>query len=327
MIMYDRTLTALYDDAGDAQRARQDLIAAGIPEQQVWTHKASATTATGTTAGRERDEGGFWEALKDLFVPDEDRYTYAEGMRRGGTLLSVRVPENLVDRACEVLEASNPVDLDTREGEWRQSGWAGYQSSAYGATSTSTAGSSTETRSGLAGAAMAPGAAAAAGTGVDAGTVGSTTTAGKAGGGNYARTAETGRDEVIPVVEEDLRVGKREVDRGSVRVRSYVVETPVQENVALRDESVHVERRPVDRDLSPGETAPFEERTIDVTETDEEAVVSKTPRVKEEIHVQKDVDQRTETVSDKTRRTEVEVEDTRTDRDLAKDARTNQRRP
>ncbi|MBV8399223.1 MAG: YsnF/AvaK domain-containing protein, partial [Acetobacteraceae bacterium] len=116
----------------------------------------------------------------------------------------------------------------------------------------------------------------------------------------------------IPVYEEQLRVGKREVGRGSVRVRSYVVEQPVHEQVQLREERVHVERRPVDRPADIAGTAePFRERTIEVTATAEEAVIAKEARVKEEIVVGKDTQERTETVSDTVRRTEVEVEDDR----------------
>jgi uncharacterized protein (TIGR02271 family) len=123
-----------------------------------------------------------------------------------------------------------------------------------------------------------------------------------------ARTA--GREEVIPVAEEQVRIGKRDVSHGRVRVRSYVVETPVQEQVALREENVRVERRPVDRP-STGNEGLFKERVIEAEERAQEAVVSKDARVKEEIAVKKDATSRTETVSDKVRRTEVEVEDER----------------
>jgi uncharacterized protein (TIGR02271 family) len=115
---------------------------------------------------------------------------------------------------------------------------------------------------------------------------------------------------VIPVVEEELRVGKREVSGGRVRVRSYVVETPVQEQVSLRQEHVSIERRPADRPISDADRT-FQDRTIEATEKREEAVVSKDARVKEELVVKKDVDQRTQTVSDTVRKTEVEVEDER----------------
>src|SRR5205823_563904 len=93
------------------------------------------------------------------------------------------------------------------------------------------------------------------------------------GGARHARSVSEG-EEAIPVVEEQVRVGKREVGGGSVRVRSYVVERPVEEQVNLRQERVAVERVPADREVSPGE-APFQEREIEAVERGEEAVVDK----------------------------------------------------
>ena len=121
-----------------------------------------------------------------------------------------------------------------------------------------------------------------------------------------------GEEEVIPVVEERLAVGKREVERGGIRVRSYVVETPVSESIGLREEHVSVERRPVDRAVNAGE-ANFQDREINLTETAEEAVVAKDTFVREEVVVRKDATERTEEVRDTVRRTEVEVEDTTRD--------------
>lgn len=130
-------------------------------------------------------------------------------------------------------------------------------------------------------------------------------------GNTSARTySDTGNEQTIPVVEESLRVGKREVDRGGVRVRSYVVEAPVSEQVNLREESVSIERRAVDQPLSAADGDAFRERTIEMTETVEEAVVAKDARIVEEVVVRKDVDNRTETVSDTVRRTEVDIDDT-----------------
>ncbi len=118
----------------------------------------------------------------------------------------------------------------------------------------------------------------------------------------------TGTEEVIPVVEEQLVVGKRDVSRGGVRVRSYVTETPVHEQVRLRNERIDVERRPVDQPLSAAEGDAFRERTIDMTATGEEAVVGKTARVVEEVVVSKTADERVEEVDDTVRRTDVEVD-------------------
>jgi uncharacterized protein (TIGR02271 family) len=112
----------------------------------------------------------------------------------------------------------------------------------------------------------------------------------------------------MPVVEEQVEVGKRQVSRGRVRLYTRVIERPVEETVRVRDERVTVERHPVDRLASEADLAGFKEQTIEVTETDEEPVVSKQTRVVEEVVVSKEVEERTETVREAARRIEVEVE-------------------
>jgi len=109
-------------------------------------------------------------------------------------------------------------------------------------------------------------------------------------------------------VEEELQVGKRAIRRGGVRIYSHVVSQPVQEQVRLREEHVNVERRPVDREISPDEVGALRDQTIEVTEMAEEPVVAKRARVREEVTVGKEATERTETISDNVRRTEVEVE-------------------
>ena len=112
----------------------------------------------------------------------------------------------------------------------------------------------------------------------------------------------------VPVVEEELEVGKRAVRRGGVRVYSHVVEQPVEESVELREEHVNVERRPADRPVESGDMAQMRDQSVEVTEMAEEPVVRKRARVREEVVVAKETTQRTEKVRDTVRRTEVEVE-------------------
>jgi uncharacterized protein (TIGR02271 family) len=111
--------------------------------------------------------------------------------------------------------------------------------------------------------------------------------------------------QAIPVVREELVVGKREVDTGRVRVYSRETSTPVTESVNLREERATIERRPVDREATE---ADLRGGTVEVRETSEEAVVGKTSRVVEEVIVGKEASQRTETVRENVRGTEVEVE-------------------
>lgn len=115
------------------------------------------------------------------------------------------------------------------------------------------------------------------------------------------------KTEAIPVVQEELAVGKLVVQRGGVRIHSYTEERPVEEVVRLREERLTVERVPVNRAAERGD-ATFEERTVNVTAHGEEAVVEKRARVVEEVVVAKDVEQREETVRDTVRRKDVEVE-------------------
>jgi len=120
-------------------------------------------------------------------------------------------------------------------------------------------------------------------------------------------TVREAGDQVIALSEEQLVVGKRLVNRGSTRVRRYVVETPVEENVTLRSERVSIERRPVAAGTRTADTE-FTDRVIEVTETAEEAVVGKSAHVREEVVIRKDAAEHVETVHDTVRREDVEVE-------------------
>ena len=194
-------------------------------------------------------------------------------------MLTADVDEDDVARAVQVLEEAGSVDVDDRASQWRQSGWD-YPAGA-----------------------GAAGASALGGFG-DRDTSDRDMSADR----NLTDRATGSQEEVIPVVEEQLVVGKRDVSRGGVRVRSYVTETPVHEQVRLRDERVNVERRSVDQPLSAADGDAFRERTIDMTATGEEAVVGKTARVVEEVVVSKTADERVEQIDDTVRRTDVEVD-------------------
>ena len=283
-----RTITGLFDDRSEAEAVVSHLRSHdGIDGSRISIHGNTDAT-TGSTAGSTTGDTGFWASLKELFIPDDDRQAYAEGIRRGGYVVSAEVDEGIVDHALDIFESHGAVDLDTREAEWRAAGWTGSTGSTMG-----TAGDAT----------MGTPAAATMGTAGTMPQVGLT--------GERATTGTATNEERIPVVEETLRVGKRETDRGRVRVRSYIVETPVNESVTLRDEHVSIERRAVDQPLSAADDA-FRERVIDAVEHSEEAVVSKEARVKEELVIRKDVGERTQNISDTVRRTEVEIEDDRT---------------
>ncbi len=113
----------------------------------------------------------------------------------------------------------------------------------------------------------------------------------------------------VPVVEERLQVDKREVEAGGVRVSTWVEQSPVNEQVNLRDEKVRIERVAADRPASAQDLDTWQETTFEIRERHEQAIITKEARVVEEIRIQKDVEQRTEQVQEVVRRTAVEVEE------------------
>ncbi len=153
------------------------------------------------------------------------------------------------------------------------------------------------------------------------------TTAGveaKLRGETTAGRAALERETTIPVVEEELKVGKREVHRGGVRIYAHTEEVPVEEEITLKDEHVTVERRHVDRPAGPGTETPS--RVMEISEMVEEPVVSKEARVVEEVVVGKETTERTEKIKDTVKRTEVEIQKStdeaeRFGRDFAADKR------
>lgn len=74
--------------------------------------------------------GGLVGALVDAGLPEEHAGYYAEGVRRGGTLVSVEAEDSEVDRIIDILDLHNPVDINERVSSWRERGWAGFDSSA-----------------------------------------------------------------------------------------------------------------------------------------------------------------------------------------------------
>lgn len=277
------TVTAMFDTRAEAEAASARLRSAGYSDANLHDKSSAGFNEQSYSTHEHR---GIWDSVKHAFLPDEDRHTYEEGVRRGGTLLTVDVDDSKVDDVVRILEEeSSTIDIDDRSQQWRQSGWDYAGAGATGAA----AGAST----GLFGSGR---------TDTD------TTTGAGTSTGIGTGTGTTGREEVIPIVEEQLVVGKREVSRGGARVRSYVTEVPVHEQVRLRNERVEVERRPVDQPLSSVDADAFRERTIDVTATGEEAVVGKNARVVEEVVVTKSAEERVEDVSDTVRRTEVEID-------------------
>jgi uncharacterized protein (TIGR02271 family) len=255
----------LYDTRAEAESAKQRLSSAIDVERVRIIDQGNA--GSGTSGGN---------GLGNLYITDDDRHAYGEGLRRGGFLLCAEVHSGEdADEIVRLLEESASVDLDERSESWRSEGWT---------------------------------ASAATGSGMDRSSGMGTNTQAQGTGTTSGRVVEEQR---IPVVEEELRVGKREVTRGGARVRSYIREVPVHEQVTLREEHVQVERRPVDQTIASDASAGdlLQERNIEMREVAEEAVVQKVAQVREEVVVSKTAEERVEQIDDTVRRTEVDVQE------------------
>lgn len=114
----------------------------------------------------------------------------------------------------------------------------------------------------------------------------------------------------IPVIEEEVKVGKREVQHGAVRIFQRITEVPIEEELTLREERVVVERIPVDKPATEADLGAFKEGNVELRERAEEPVISKRARVVEEVRVGKEVTERKQKVKETARRTDVEVERT-----------------
>ena len=329
LTMTSRRIVAVFETRDAAQRARDALLGLGLQTDHISiVDQTSGQRSVNTAAAR----GSFWAHVKEMFMPAEDRDTLEESVRRGGFVVIATVDDSRADEAIAQLESSGAVDLNEKEENWRASGWkagAGRsESDVTGGSATLTGSTPTPaTRMSAASATASPSA---------IGRTASSSTSASTPGLESVRTASPASaslggatEERIPVVEERLLVGKRELNRGSVRVRSYIVEEPVHQEVTLHEERVAVERRPVDapvRSVVGGSDEDlFQERSIEVSESAEQAVVGKEARVTEEVVVSKTAGERVESVDDTVRHTRVDVEDGRTSQEDAYGTRTSDR--
>ena len=222
-------------------------------------------------------ESGLWRRIFGTNVWDHEAEVYARTVKEGGAVLSLRVPHEQVARAMSILDVHDPVDVHEK-------------AASYGVTVPAAAK-----------ALVTPPAAAVA-------------KAAAATTGAVGAKLDSAKDEVIRLAEEQLKVGKRLFETGTTRIRRYVVEKPVEAQVTLHEEHAEVARRAIS-DPSYVQDVDWTDRTIEVTETDERAVVSKQARVAEEVVVRKTGSDRVETVRDTVRRQQVDVERTPKDKE------------
>lgn len=286
------TLIAVFDNRTDAQAAKDELSTAGFSGADIRQGGSSSASMAGgsgaaSAGGSDTADEGFGAGIRhffaDLFGGDDDSQghsgRYAAAVERGQHVLTlVTMSEQEVEQAADIVERHGPVDIDEQSGGQFLSA---SQSMSTGANMSAQTGSQGGMQGGAQGGAMT---------------------------GSQQRAQGAAEGTVLPVIEEELRVGKREVQRGGVRIFQRIVETPVNETVNLREEHVSVERRPVNQPVAAADLANFQEKSIELHETAEEAVVEKSARVVEEVVIGKQVTQTAQQIADTVRRTEVDVE-------------------
>ena len=204
-----KPVVALYDDATTALTMIEQLEDAGVPRQFLSIMGFDLRAIAQTFSGDDRVGH-----LTRLGIPKIEADLYVENVRRGGTLIIARVSDAQVDGVISVLEQYTSVDIAQRGTVDRQSGW-----SAQERTAADLAEASVREQP----ARHAP---------MDSPDTSDSLSAGALD----LRDLDSG-EQHIPIVEEEIQIGKRAVNRGGVRVRSYIVETRVQEQVVLRDET------------------------------------------------------------------------------------------
>jgi stress response protein YsnF len=284
-----QTVVGFFDDAAEAQRAVEQLVSNGFDRSRIDVSSGrNSGTSVSTSGNRDNDrdnENGITRFFKNLFGDNDDeanRYSRV-GMQSNSIVTVHAQSSDEAERAADLLDDYGAINVNERASQYEGTGTTGdydRTSADYDRTTdsdytarTGAYSDTTNTRS------------------------------------DIGDRTDRDRDTTINRVEEDLEVGKRTVERGGVRVRSRIVERPVEESIRLREEHVNVERNPVDRVANRDELSNFEERDIELTERAEVPVVNKEARVVEEIRLSKDVEEREETIRDTVRSTEVDVQD------------------
>lgn len=211
---------------------------------------------------------GLWQRMFGGGLHEHEADVYSQTLENGGVVLSVRVPDSEVVHATGILDIHRPIDVHDRA-----------------------------VTTGIAPAARVDAAAAAitaAPIAVEQKTAVS------------PKLAEA-HEEVLRLAEEQLEVGKRMVETGRTRVRRFVTEREVSADVSLHEEHADMIRRAVSDPKYIGEID-WADSTIEVVETAEQALVSKTARVVEEVGLRTVGSDHVETVHDKIRRQQVEIE-------------------
>jgi uncharacterized protein (TIGR02271 family) len=266
--MAHETLVAVFDSPEHAEAAVEALKAGGFHEDDISIFDNDRLTAGNRKIAKDVREAGLWHRLFGSDLYKHEAAVFGQTVDRGGTVLSLRVLDSEVAHATGILDLHRPIDVHDR--------------------------------------AVTSGVATAATVDTAAKAIAEVPVAVQQKVAITPKIADT-HGEVLRLAEEQLQVGKQMIETGKTRVRRFTTERDVSADVTLHEEHGEILRRAVSEPVKIADLD-WSDRSIEVVETTEQALVSKTARVVEEVALDKIGTDHIETVHEKLRRQQAEIE-------------------
>jgi stress response protein YsnF len=288
------TVIGLFDNINHAERAAQKLIFNGFKADNV--DISSDTSSSGKVTGGTEKKEGIKNFFKSLFGEGEEASNYSEVAERGCVVTVHTQTREEAELAASILDQYGALDANERVNYYRNNPDAADMGSDAYRSNRGTEGYTSETSIGTEDYNYDPNRSS-----------------------NAYQTdmeSELGDEDIdsprteasMPVIEEQMEVGKREVERDRVTIRSRIIEKPVEENLRLRVEHIYVDREPADRPATAADMETFKEGVIEARESEEVPVVKKEARVVEDIKLRKEVEERGKTIRESVKKQDVNVE-------------------
>jgi uncharacterized protein (TIGR02271 family) len=261
------TIVAAFDTPEHAQAAVKALKAGGFHGDDISVFDKERIAAGGAAMKQGLKEPGMWRRMFGAGLHEHEANVFGQTVSEGGTVISVRVLDSEVAHATGILDVHRPIDVHDRA-----------------------------ITSGIAEAAKVE-------TVAREEAVTPFTAPQRVATSPNAASVHS---DVLRLAEEQLQVGKEMVETGRTRVRRFTTEREVAQDVSLHEEHAEVLRRAVAEPAS-FKDVDWAEDEIEVVETAEHALASKTARVVEEIELKKVGTDHIETIHERLRRQQAEV--------------------
>lgn len=280
------TIVGLFDEEESAQYLHDEIKKRGIKERDVellnWKRLDERSDPWNLNLGERNDKDlgdNLASHLRNWGVSDKDSRDFARAVRQGGNIVLARCgDDHKIDEITQLMEKKEAVDLDERREMWRNGGM-------HDEPTQDSVHLENDMHDRYQGASEDVASAA------------------------RINTPMNHPGEGLQEAHEELKIGKRRVATGKVRLHKHVEEEAVDEDITLRSDKIDIERRPIDRvegaDIDPDL---FEDETVEFTEYAEEPIVEKEVRIDDEFVAKRSVEEHEETIHDTVRRAVVDIE-------------------